>query len=382
MPIKKRILIYEPSHAGHHLKYVQLLVRAFSSLGRDVILASTRESFASEEYALLLKRHENLFATVTVDHRGLGRRLKPWLDAWSILELAARYRCDCVFLPYLDSYLRALGILGAVYPSARNACFEGILMDGACSLDAVHGSVGQRMRRLATRRALARGILRKVYFLDESILASYRRNIPGARSQMVPCPDPIETDHTIPREEFRARFGIRSDARVLGVFGMIDARKGVDLLIRAFERYGPQSHECLLLMGKHTPAVLDHIRTCRAAPNIVSVDRFVTDDEMISGIHAADAVAAVYPRHLSSASIVIRAAAAGKPVLGGNFGWIGRVVGRHGLGRVCDPLDQAALVHGIEWAFDDPRLDLDRASRFARENSAERFVEVICSEVD
>jgi len=377
----ERILIYEPAHTGHHLKYAQLLIRAFTGRGRDVVFASTQESFASAEYATLLKECEPLFTKVALAAGQPRRRLGPWLHSWRILTLAERHGCDRVFLPYLDAYFRPLGLLAGRHPSARRRRFEGILFDGGCSFDTAPRDIGDRLRRWAVRTVLARGRFERILFLDEAVHDSYVRNVGGTRGRLVLCPDPVETHHTIPAEEFRARFGLGADAKVIGVFGMIDPDKGVDLLIDAFEQYRPDPHERLLFMGRHAPAVLDHIHRCRVASQIVSVDRFVTDDEMISGIHAVDVVGSLYPRHATSASMVIRAAAAGKPVLGSDFGWTGRTIRRHQLGMVCDPLNEASLGQGIRWAFDHPQLDPSKAAAFARQNSVEHFTEVICADL-
>ncbi len=92
-----------------------------------------------------------------------------------------------------------------------------------------------------------------------------------------------------------------------------------------------------------------------------------------------DVIAAVYPQHTGSASIVIRAAAAGRPVLGSDYGWIGRTIEKHGLGLACRPSDESSILRGISWAFRCPEVDEQRAHAFAWQNSVERFTQVICA---
>ncbi len=374
----ERILIYEPSHTGHHLKYVQLLARAFADRKKDVVFASTRESLDSAEYATLLRSQEHLFTPVVLGRGAEGGRLELWRSLWQMLTVAKRCGCDHVFVPYLDTYFRPLGLLAGVHPAAGQVRLEGILLDGGCSFDRTPRGLGDRVRRCAVKMILARGVFHRVLFLDEAIHNSYTRHNVGTRTRLELCPDPVETDHSIPVAEFRTRFGLAPDAQVLGMFGMIDSSKGVDRLIDAFEQHGPGPREYLLFMGRHTPAVLDHIRRSRAAAHIVSADRFVTDDELISGIHAVDVVASLYPRHITSASMVIRAAAAGKPALGSDIGWTGRTIRTYELGMVCDPLDEASLLQGIRWAFDHPCLNPEKAQAFARQNSVENFMETVC----
>lgn len=376
--VPKRVLIYEPSAGGHHFKYVQLLVQAFSEKGLQIVLASTSESYERPEYTILLSQYEHLFTRVIVDHT--ERRsiyLNSLFHSWNILKLADRYDCNLVFIPYLDIYFYTLGILLRLRPSAKRKLFEGIIFRGDCCYEG-HAKGGRnRVRRFAMETILASQVFHRALFLDELMYDSFCRTVPKAKAQMLLCPDPIETDYTITRDDFRTRFGIPREAKVLGVIGLIDSRKGVDRLLRAYEASSPAPNSYLLLMGKHSETVRESIRTNVSAAHIISLDRFVTDDEMISGINAVDVVAAVYPRHVGSASIVIRAAAAGKPVLGSDFGWIGHTIRKYGLGKVCDVLNEQALLEGVQWTFNNASCDRERARVFAGLNSVARFAEVV-----
>jgi glycosyltransferase involved in cell wall biosynthesis len=224
---------------------------------------------------------------------------------------------------------------------------------------------------------LASQVFRRVLFIDELIYESFLRSVPQTHSRLALCPDPVETDHTIGKDDFRTRFGIPINAKVLGVFGEINSRKGVDFLIESFGHYVAGARDYLLLMGRHSPKVAQKLLRFPAARNIVSIDAFVTDDELISGINAVDVVAAVYRRHVGSASIVIRAAAAGKPVLGSDFGWIGHMIRKHGLGKVCNVSNGGSLVEGFGWAFNNPASNVEKATAFAKQNSVDCFIDVV-----
>lgn len=377
-----RILIYEPWHSGHHMKYIQLLVRAFSNKGKDLVVASTADSFESSEYKLLVEPYEHLFRKVILDdRRDRDGTFSALYRSLGILRISGKYRCEHVFIPYLDGF-PLIGLLSKVSLSAKKKRFEGVIFSGGCSYDGSTRSLRDRMRRWLMQIILSSQSFHRVLFLDTLVLESFRKKLPKANSRIVLCPDPVETDYTINRDDFRTRFRIPHSAKVLGVFGMIDPRKGVVHLLRAFEASKRASNDRLFLMGKHTQEVLECVRNSVLASQIISVDRFVTDDEMVSGINAVDVVAATYPHHVGSASIVIRAAAAGKPVLASDFGWLGHMVEKHGLGKVCDVLNRDSLLEGIRWAFNNPMCDQDKSKVFAEQNSVERFLEVICEGIE
>ncbi|HMB95735.1 MAG TPA: hypothetical protein VKK61_06815, partial [Tepidisphaeraceae bacterium] len=88
---------------------------------------------------------------------------------------------------------------------------------------------------------------------------------------------------------------------------------------------------------------------------------------MLDALTAMDVVGAIYPRHIGSASIAIRAAAARRPVLAHHFGWLGEIVPRFDLGWTCDATNPLELQQAIA-------ISLRRAADFHPSEAAERFV--------
>ena len=91
-----------------------------------------------------------------------------------------------------------------------------------------------------------------------------------------------------------------------------------------------------LLAGEAQPLVRSgHIRV---------IDRFLDTADFAAAIGAMDVVATPYPRHIGSASIVLRRRSRRPAGVGGTFGWIGYwVVPRFGLGRTVDVADPVRL---------------------------------------
>ena len=112
-----------------------------------------------------------------------------------------------------------------------------------------------------------------------------------------------------------------------------------------------------------------------SAGRIVSIDRFVTTTELMDALVAMDLCCTPYPSQNASASIIIRAAAAHRPVLGANFGWIEHMVPRFSLGWMCDVLDQPAFVRALHESCERcPSWQItEAAERFVRFHSPANF---------
>jgi glycosyltransferase involved in cell wall biosynthesis len=186
-------------------------------------------------------------------------------------------------------------------------------------------------------------------------------------------PDPIERLMPVSREDARRSLGIPEQGRYIGCAGLLDARKGIDLLLRAFaagrDRLGPDDR--VLLAGIVRPeirAVIEQELPPELKGRIVTLDRFLTTAELNTAIAAMDVVCTPYPKHLHSVSIVIRAAAAERMVLATGIGWMDRTIRQFSLGRTCD-------VRDIPTFGDAIATSLNESDSFVLTKAARRFVE-------
>jgi glycosyltransferase involved in cell wall biosynthesis len=379
---RRIVVLYEPNHGGHRLKYVALLLETFLATHR-VVIATTREAVNSVEYRELLAKHAANFELHIIPDRDVAdNSLKArFIDTWYLVRYLSRLKqAELVFIPYLDSVFFPFGLLG-LFRLARVPRIEGILLRGDYAyLDPRFFKV--RLKNLLAVWIVKHGPFSRTLCIDELLYSHFTPYLAGSSGRFCYCPDPVESvDCEKLQDDFRARLGIPADARVIGSFGNIDERKGIDRLVRAFVAYGPSPREYLLLVGKQSDGVRRTLAELQGrhqkALNIVSLDGFVSDDEMLSAMNSCDTVATLYPRHVGSASIVIRAAAMKKPVLGTDFGWIGRAVREYGLGCCFDVYSESSLVRGIGWGFNTARIDLEKAARFTALHSVENFSQVI-----
>ena len=378
---KQTVLVFDPDYGGHHLNYVGLVVDGFHERRWSVRFASGPKTFASEEYQAILKSREDIFQPVPLlrspTHGGLRGRTER---SWPLFSAMRRQRPDLVFIPYLDSLFYVFGPsavllrgLGVKFPP-----MDGILFTNEFAHKDLGGSWSTAVKERLCRFILRRGLFRQVFLPDEVAHQSLSASRP--RTRLRRCPDPVEPPPAADRQAVRRRLGLPPEASVLGAFGLLNEGKAIGQLAEAFLKARRTPSEFLLLMGRQSRGVRARIESVRGnSSQIVVVDRFVSDAELQDALSAVDVVAVTYPRHGGSASFLIRAAAAGKPVLASDTGWIGHVTRRYQLGATCNPLSEESLQAGIRWALSKPALDKTRSRDFVTMNTVERFKAAVTS---
>ena len=361
-----RALIYEPEHGGHRLDYVRHVALALRDLVPvEIVLGS--DAPASTEFAVSLagvagelRIHAEVPAVRT---SALGRAADKWRAFVAALR---RHRPDHVFVPYGDGLAQLHGALPLV---PRGVEIEGLLMRAAFA----YPQPGTRARLTArlSRALAARAPWTTVHHLDPLAWEATRGTWPGLQLM----PDPVDAPR-IDRHEARRTLGLPPDARIAGCAGAIDERKGMDLLLRAFARVaGPDDR--LLLAGKLSPRVRAALQQLPAdvRARVHAPDRFLDAAAFDASIAAMDLVCTPYPDHVGSASIVLRAAAAGRPVLGADTGWMQAMIPRFGLGATVTVRDADALAGALASGLEGARSHVagPAAEALVRYHSHENF---------
>lgn len=391
-PRQFRVLVYEPNPTGHHFEYLRLMLPAVRALASHVILGTSQKGATSEQYRLLLaptlERREPLLgqATVTIDTGALnelpavaktGRKIglmeRSLARAAQFADCVKRTQPDHVVVPYADGLsqalvLRRLAMKGKV---ANDVLFgagsvgavtsEALFMRGAIAYPAATAK-----RRLALRAAwmLMRWVPHNhLYHLDPLMhdwIARHHPKLicrePGDGGWCL-MPDPAPDFEKLSKPEARSRLGIGEDGLIVGALGMQDKRKGIDLLIRAFAAAKLPSESKLLLVGSQSHDIREMLKPGGEAyglvrsGRIICINRFVENEELGWAVQAMDLVAASHNGHIGSASVVTKAAAASRPTLGSDTGWIDAMVNRFGLGTTCKVSDIGAFSAALEAAL-------------------------------
>ena len=378
------VLVIEANHLGHRLNNAGLVLEAIQHLpGVNAFFATSQDALGTTEFKTwigprMLIGSARLIDTLT-NVSGTGTRREVSKQVFELRAIIKSHAIDHVLIPSGDGLCQ---IAAAMRPFASLKCragveIEAMMLRGRFAYESAD-SLKSKLARSAWFAAVGHSPIDLIHHMDPMIYRAAIERKPSLRSRLKSIPDPVDPiEADLDRLTARRRLGIPEDGRLMGCVGVIEVRKGMDLLIRAFAhniRSGKLSAESdrLLLVGKHEPPIpkiLDAEASDLVKKGvIISIARFVSDVEMSNAINAMNLVVTPYPLHIGSASIVIRAAAQRRPVLASDFGWLGRIVPEFRLGSVCDVNDVAQFAQAM------PRA-LDEAQGFVQSEMAERFVQ-------
>jgi glycosyltransferase involved in cell wall biosynthesis len=197
------------------------------------------------------------------------------------------------------------------------------------------------------------------------------------------APDPIVIKPPMTPEAARSKLGLPLDGTWIGTLGVIARFKGSDLFLKAFRNRcerGIQPPVHALLAGPHEDEIRTMLqrepyRTWVAEGRVISLDRFLNEDEMFAAASAVNVVVSPYPQHQNRSSIILWAAAAGRPSVASDESNVGYVIRKERLGtpcKVCDPAlvsDAITTALQTEWTAEDAQ----RVRRYAEFHRIENY---------
>jgi glycosyltransferase involved in cell wall biosynthesis len=394
------LLIFEPEISGHHPGYLRHLLHYWPKAETHLIFV------VSPEFA---QRHLDVMQTptqATVTWQPMTAQELRWYEqskrsvvrhVWVEWRLYCRYaktmQADQGLIMYMDRFQLPLA-LRLVSPCPMSGIFFRPKFHYR-QLNQRQPTAKERLSALREqwlwRSALRHPQLKTLFCLDPFAVEPLRAL--GGHTPVVHLPDPVEIypQSAAAVTTLRQTLGIDPARKILLLFGMIDRRKGIYQVLEAVQQLGGdhQAQLTLLLVGPlaevdkaNVLAQIDTI-TQDSAVQIVVCDDFVPDTQIQAYFDIADLVLALYQRHVGMSAILVRAAAAGKPVLASDYGLMGELVQRHQLGFVVDSSDATAIATKVRHFFEQPTVSSfvpTAAVNFARENSAAAFVQLLWEE--
>ncbi|MEM9109527.1 MAG: glycosyltransferase [Planctomycetota bacterium] len=371
-----KLLFYEPDHNGHHFPYLARMLPGFIDPRFELCLATKPSALASDQYERFLKPFEQHLTLYPECAEFKGSSIRTAAHrAREIRQLQRRHNIQHTFVAYADGVwqiLAARAFLGLAW-SARRGTLEGILYRGGFTYPGDE-SFGKRIKRYLFKRMCIKGIFDRLLLDDEYLYDFSHCFAQRSKTRCELAVNPVEL-FDISRDAARADLKIESGRRVISLSGMIDERKGADRLVRAFVEAsrGPDNGTVLVLAGPHKPIIRSLLQDPMVRPfveskRIYSLDRLLDERDMFRVAAASDLVTAPYPNHSGRSSIVLWAAAAGRPVLGTDRGCIARIIEGERLGWTCNVLDNSEFSHHLVEAIDKPwdESDQARATDYAR----------------
>ncbi|MEZ6242641.1 MAG: glycosyltransferase family 4 protein [Phycisphaerales bacterium] len=367
-----RILMFEPDAGGHRLTYLRQLLPALDGLG-EVSVVVGEQAIGGEAFRHQLGplRDKYRFESVNFEPQGgLVGKARARLEALRVAIGATKP--EHIFLPSGDGLAQLLGAPGF---GGRGVIPSGVECEAGMHRGSFAYTMGSRRSRAQNRLglwALARSPLARVQFVDVMAYEWLRDHGHALARRASVLADPVDPVEPVEQVEARRRLGIPEDGRLIGTSGHLDARKGVDLLVRAFGGAKLASNDRLLLAGRPSPGITaalnGEFEPLVNSGRVIPLTRYLSDEELSLTLAACDVVCTAHPSHVGLSNICLRAAAAGRPVLSGDYGWFERVVGGFKLGWTCRVTDPGAFSGAIA-------RSLDEAPSFTRGEQAGRLLE-------
>lgn len=200
--------------------------------------------------------------------------------------------------------------------------------------------------------------------------------------------DPVDLAPAAPERiaVLSTRLGLdASTRRLVLLFGVLTSRKGIPRVMKAIATLPPDviagCHWALVgPLDKSYRATLEaelaSLSEKRPEATVTLIAEFVPEEDTQAWFELAELVLVPYERHVGMSGILVRAAAAGRPVLADRFGLVGALTRQDGLGLALDTSDTTAFSTALtRWFADPATVPFSRAgaASFARRNRAQRF---------
>lgn len=400
----RKLMLFDLLIGGHHGSYIQHLVDYWTQQR----LASTLDIVVSPAF---LEKHADIvtvaseyaaqirFVAITPQEvlslKASSSRTDRMIRIFQEWQLLCRYahslEVNHCLIMYLDTCWLPI-TLGMKLPCP----FSGIYFRPTLHYSTFPQHVPtsreplQQMReRFALTQMLRHPQLHTLFTLDQFSIQSIQHVIERVQSQatVVHLPDPIQISQssTIPQDVLRKQLGINPNRKIFLLFGVLNGRKGIDLVLEAISLL-PQAlcqQICLVLLGEGDPDQLGPkvSSICQSKPiQVIEQYQFLPDAEVRAYFELADIVLATYQRHIGMSGILLWAAAVQKPVLSTDYGLMGELVRQYSLGLTVDSASPEAIAQGLTRCLQEPAETLGDRSQmkiFAQQNSAKKFANVI-----
>jgi len=398
----RKLLLFDLFATGHHAGYILHLVRYwreqklpgsldvlvtpnFMQLHPDVVSTALEGSQSNIKFVTITPEEE---AALKSEESSRERVIRAFQE-WHLLHKYARQleATQCLLM-YFDSILLSLALIGRFPCPLSGIYFRPIFhySEFADFTPLRHERLLQLRDKFALSRVFSNSQFQTLFCLDP--FAAERISKFNSHAKAIYLPDPVqiysESDSQV--EKLRENLGIQPGRTVFLMFGVPQKRKGIYQLLEAIALFPSELCQkfCLLVVGPKSSDTLVQTRMAELSESlpiqIISHDKFVPDREIQPYFQVSDVILAPYQRHIGMSAILVRAAAAQKPVLSSNYGLMGEMVKRYELGITVDSSVPAEIAKGLsQFLVKSPTdfCDFHNLKSFAEQNSAEKFANTI-----
>jgi glycosyltransferase involved in cell wall biosynthesis len=398
--VESHIMVFSPWCYGHHPTYLRHLISywcQWQSLGILNIVVSEQFLKTHADVVELQKKCDNRksiqFVTIAPQEQaGLETATSGWKRAFAQYKLINKYasllKATQGLIIYFDSCQLPL-VLGLSLPCYFSGIYYRPTFHYSFFVDYIP-TLRERVQYLREQIFLSRLLrhpqFKTLFCLDPLAVEPIARL--GNRDRVMHLPDPIiiEDPGKFSLKQLRTNLGIEPDRQIFLSFGRLsEGRKGIPQLVEAISLLSPEIQQklCLLFVGEPDRKQLDAWLTPihqLASLQIIACYGYVPESDVNSYFQIADVVLAPYQRHIGMSGILLQAAAANKPVLSSNYGLMGEMIRRYGLGLAINSTIPNEIAKGLTRFLlesSDNLCDRVKMREFATANSAERFASII-----
>lgn len=368
----KNLLIIEPHMNGHHCVYLRWIVRGAEERNWRVFIATFGNSLNHPIFKTMLGECEEAPEIITLPLPETDYMQKSGL--WGLLRREIFYRSlfgrfyneaiqkttpDFVFLPYLDYCTYAIALLGSPF---GHTPWAGLAMRPAFHYKEM-GIIGPRSllllpKQLLFLRMLQQKKLEALFTIDPSLYEYLSNRAPSCPEKVYYLRDPGEFEGDISKETARQLMQIPKEAVVILVYGTIDYRKSVDILLSAAADPHFPADVYILLAGRHVSGVARLLssplaKSLKSSGRLHQMNKFLNDDEEYMVFKASDIAWLGYRGHYTMSGILVQAGCMGLPVIACKEGLIGWFTEKYELGVILKELDEISVINAINNLIQD-----------------------------
>jgi len=378
-----KVLIFEPQYVGHNLAYVRQIASRLVEMRCDVHLLTSTQATRSEEFR---KHLDSVLPSIQVlgldsfsvraGSQGIRvngpRAIVSMMN--SFLNGLKQVEPEHVFIPFGNPLAHWCGFPNPLssWLHRNQVETELVLLFGKYAYP--HTDWKSAIKEKIALSILAKGPWTRIHHIVPHAIEVMKRHNSRLATIAHLLPDPVEPVPTMSKSEARQILGLPKHGRIVSLVGLLERRKGVRELLEAFEIAKPnlRPDDKILLAGKATDETRELLANrfshLLSDGSVLCVDRHLSSSELWAALIGCDLTTTPYPAHVYSASLVIRGAAAGIPVLSNAIGWMDQTVRRFQLGTVCNTNDKHIFAEHL-------RIALDTAADYRTPLEAKRFVD-------
>jgi glycosyltransferase involved in cell wall biosynthesis len=399
-----RLMLFDLDVRGHHPGYIQHLVKYWceenlaghldvlvsrqfmQQHGNIIDLVAAYDRSNIQFVTISHQEQKSLVNSAQLEYSFKGRIVRAFQELQILKKYTKVLKTSHCLLMYLDTILLRLALPSRL-PSPFSAIyFRPILHYGNFPNYLPEGkeNVWAWRDRVCLARLLKHPNLATLFCLDPLAVDHINQVYTTTKTAELPDPVQIYPPQQSQLEQLRQRLGIPANRTVFLLFGALSARKGLHQVLEAILLLSAPLSEriTLLLVGPiaaEDQAELNHQITVLQHTSFVQIichHDFIPDEAIQAYFEVSDVILAPYQRHIGMSAILVRAAAAQKPVLASDFGLMGEVTRQHELGLAINASDPQAIANGmIDFLLQPPAKlsDPPKMQQFAQQNSARAF---------